>query len=66
MAGFERHAERIRALIEEVDRVCRESESVTSDIDQSMKRGAFYPERRKSPRYPSSESDWRSERNGSA
>jgi hypothetical protein len=53
MAGPDTPSDRIRALIEEVDRVCRESESVTSGIDESMKRSAFYPDRRKHPRFPS-------------
>jgi len=51
MSGKEApRSERIRALIEEVDRVCRESEAITNDIDRAMKREAFWPERRKSHR----------------
>ena len=61
MAGSERRTERIRALIEEVDRVCEESESLTSRLDHSMKREAFYPDRRKNPRFPSAEPDRRSD-----
>lgn len=56
MSGSDRaHPDRIRALIEEVDRVCRESETVTSRIDESMKREAFWPDRRKSHRPRSAE-----------
>jgi hypothetical protein len=42
--------ERIRALIAEVDRLCREAEHVMDHADQTMKRGAFWPERRKTVR----------------
>lgn len=42
--------ERIRALIEQIDRVCRESEDVSGDADQTMKHGAFWPDRRKAHR----------------
>lgn len=47
--------ERIRALIEEVDRVFRETESVTGGADQSMKQGQFWPERRKVTRFSQTE-----------
>ena len=53
MAGDDR-AERIRALIDEVDRVRHESEQVTSHLERSMKR-PFWPERRRLPRVPRSE-----------
>lgn len=46
-------SEQIRALIDEVDRLCREAERVKDDADRAMKRDAFWPERRKSHR-PSS------------
>ena len=53
MAGSERqHPERIRALIEEVDRVFRETESVAHEVNHSMKRDPFWPERRKAVRVP--------------
>jgi hypothetical protein len=42
--------DRIRALIEEVDRLCHEAEHVLDDADQTMKREAFWPERRKAHR----------------
>jgi hypothetical protein len=49
MAGSKRsHEERIRALLDEIDRVRHESASVAQDIDLSMKRSPFYPDRRKS------------------
>ena len=54
MAGEDRRSERIRALIEEVDRVRQESEQVTSHLERSMK-SPFWPERRRSPRVPRSE-----------
>jgi hypothetical protein len=44
-------SEQIRALIEEVDRVRRESERMTSHVDRSMK-NAFWPDRRRSVRMP--------------
>jgi hypothetical protein len=54
MAGEERsRSEQIRALIEEVDRVRSESERMRSEADRSMKH-PFWPERRRSPRIPSS------------
>ena len=53
MAGEDR-AERIRALLDEVDRVRHESEQVTSHLERSMKR-PFWPDRRRSPRVPHSE-----------
>ena len=49
------HPERIRALIEEVDRVQSESERVTDHLDRAMKR-PFWPERRRSVRIPTSDS----------
>ena len=51
MAGEDRRSERIRALIEEVDRVRRESERMTNHVERSMKR-PFWPDRRKSMRIP--------------
>lgn len=54
MAGEDRRSERIRALIEEVDRVRHESEQVTSHLERSMK-SPFWPDRRRSPRVPRSE-----------
>ena len=46
MASEDRsQSEQIRALLDEVDRVRRESEHVTSSADRAMKR-AFYPDRR--------------------
>ena len=48
-------SEQIRALIEEVDRLCRETEAVTNEVDRSMRRGAFWPERRKTARRDPSE-----------
>ena len=54
MAGEDRRSDRIRALIEEVDRVRHESERVTSHLERSMK-SPFWPERRRSPRIPPSD-----------
>ena len=52
MAGDDRsRSERIRALIDEVDRVRRESERVTNSIDRTMKL-PFWPDRRRTPRDP--------------
>lgn len=51
MAGDDRRSDRIRALIEEVDRVRRESERVTSHVERTLKR-PFWPERRRSSRMP--------------
>jgi hypothetical protein len=51
MAGDDRRSDRIRALIEEVDRVRRESERITNHLERSMKR-PFWPERRRSMRMP--------------
>ena len=57
--------EQIRALIEQVDRLCREAEHVIGDADRTMKRDAFWPERRKSHRR-SSYSPVRDDTNGDA
>jgi hypothetical protein len=43
-------SDRIRALIEEVDRVCGESERVRGHADRAM-RHPFWPERRREPRF---------------
>jgi hypothetical protein len=52
MSGSDRsRAEQIRALIEEMDRVRRESEQVRNHADRSMKY-PFWPERRRLPRIP--------------
>ena len=52
MAGEDRsRSEEIRALLEEVDRVRRESEHVTSSADRAMKR-AFWPDRRRPQEQP--------------
>ena len=48
--------ERIRALIEEADRVRRETESIADVADHAMKQGKFWPDRRKACRFPRSES----------
>lgn len=54
MAGDEQsREERIRALIEEVDRVRSESERIRSHVDPARKR-PFWPERRRDPRIPTS------------
>lgn len=45
-------SERIRALLEEADRVTSESERVTTQLDRAMKQ-PFYPDRRRSVRIPS-------------
>lgn len=52
MAGEDRSKpEQIRALIEEVDRVRRESERVNTQVDRAMRR-PFWPDRRRSVRGP--------------
>jgi hypothetical protein len=43
-------SDRIRALIEEVDRVRGESERVRRHADRAMRR-PFWPERRREPRF---------------
>jgi hypothetical protein len=53
MAGEDPRTDRIRALIEEVDRVRRESERMTSHAARSMKH-PYWPERRRSLRMPPS------------
>lgn len=58
-------SEQIRALIDEVDRLCREAEHVKDDADRTMKRDAFWPERRKSHR-PSSDRPVHDDPNGDA
>ena len=47
-------SDQIRDLIEQVDRVRGESERVRKQADRAMK-NPFWPERRRVPRYPSSE-----------
>ena len=44
-------SERIRDLIEEVDRVRRESEQTRGHAERAMKE-PFWPERRREPRFP--------------
>ena len=45
-------SERIRDLIEEVDRVRNESERVRGQAEDSMKKERIWPDRRQSPRLP--------------
>jgi hypothetical protein len=47
-------SEQIRDLIEQVDRVRGESERVRRQADRAMK-NPFWPERRRTPRYPPSD-----------
>jgi hypothetical protein len=49
-----RWSDRIRDLIEEMDRVRGESERMRGHADRAMK-SSFWPERRRSPRFPPSE-----------
>jgi hypothetical protein len=51
MRGEDSRTDRIRALIEEVDRVRRESERMTSHAERSMK-SPYWPERRRTVRMP--------------
>jgi hypothetical protein len=51
MSGEDPRTDRIRALIEEVDRVRRESERITAHAERSMKR-PYWPDRRRSLRTP--------------
>jgi hypothetical protein len=63
MASRDRsRSEQIRDLIEEVDRVRGESERVRGDADRAMKR-SFWPERRRVPRFPSSDDSHKEHRN---
>jgi hypothetical protein len=48
-------SERIRGLIEEVDRVRNESERVRGHAERAMKEERFWPDRRQTPRFPSPE-----------
>jgi hypothetical protein len=48
-------SERIRDLIEEVDRVRSESERVRGHAERAMKKEQFWPDRRREPRFPSSD-----------
>ena len=48
-------SERIRDLIEEVDRVRNESERVRGQADRSMKKERIWPDRRHAPRIPPAE-----------
>ena len=48
-------SERIRDLIEEVDRVRSESERVRSYAERAMKKEQVWPDRRREPRFPSSD-----------
>jgi hypothetical protein len=53
MSGQDRsRVEQLRALLEEIDRVRRESERVTSHLDRTLKQ-PFWPDRRRTPRIPS-------------
>ena len=45
-------SERIRDLIDEVDRVRSESERVRGQAEESMKRDRVWPDRRQAPRRP--------------
>ena len=54
MTGEDPRTDRIRALIDELDRVRRESERMTGHAEQSMKR-PYWPDRRRSLRTPSPE-----------
>jgi hypothetical protein len=52
MAGHESsRPEQIRALIEEVDRICDESERVIRHVEWTMKH-PFWPDRRRTARVP--------------
>jgi hypothetical protein len=44
--------EEIKGLIERVDEVCRESQRVRDQANHSMRRQAFWPERRRTVRLP--------------
>jgi hypothetical protein len=48
-------SERIRNLIDEVDRVRDESERVRGQADRSMKKERIWPDRRQTPRFPTSD-----------
>ena len=48
-------SDRIRDLIEEVDRVRSESERVRGEADRAMKKESYWPDRRREPRVPSSD-----------
>ena len=48
-------SERIRDLIDEIDRVRSESERVRGHADRAMKEERFWPDRRREPRFPPSD-----------
>jgi hypothetical protein len=49
-------SERIRDLIDEIDRVRSESERVRGHAERAMKeKDRFWPDRRREPRFPSSD-----------
>ena len=50
-------SQRIRNLIDEVDRVRRESERVRGQAEDSMKREHIWPDRRQAPSVPPRD-DW--------
>lgn len=63
MASQDRsRSEQIRDLITEVDRIRRESERMREDADRAMKH-PIWPDRRQSPRFPSTDEVRGEERN---
>jgi hypothetical protein len=54
-------SERIRDLIEEVDRVRSESERVRSYAERAMKKEQIWPDRRREPRVPLSDDPHRAQ-----
>lgn len=57
-----RWSEQIRDLIEEIDRVRGESERMRGHADRAMK-SSFWPERRRSPRFPPRDEPHKEHRN---
>ena len=53
MSGQDRY-EKIRALIEEADRIRSESERMNNAVDRELNKAPFWPERRRTARVPES------------
>ena len=52
MADQQRNHDDVHNMIRDVDEVCREAERVRAQVEKSMNRQAFWPDRRKQPRFP--------------
>jgi len=57
-------SDRIRELIEQVDRARYESERLRGQVDDSMKKPLIWPDRRRVPRFPEDDNSYRHHRHG--